>query len=83
MCNAFQPAVHAKLLWEQGARLNLDFAAHHLSLECGGEDLPDAYRQVPCDPRHLRYNIVAVKNPNTGETKFQIVYAMLFGLASA
>eukprot|EP00971_Amphidinium_carterae_P268850 5333681-Amphidinium_carterae.1 len=71
MCNAFQPAVHARLLFEQAQRQGLDLNAHGISLACGGEDLPDAYRGVPCDPQHLRYNIVAIKDPRTGGTKFQ------------
>ena len=49
----------------------------------GGDDLPCAYRSVPVCPDDLRLNVVAVRGPATGEWKFQVAWALLFGFSAS
>ena len=60
-----------------------DFADEGLTLETGGEDLPDAYRSVPVNPAQLRYNVIAAREPRSGEWRYLTAFAMLFGLSSS
>eukprot|EP00971_Amphidinium_carterae_P310342 6167137-Amphidinium_carterae.1 len=60
MCTAFQPALNARLVWEESQNLGISVAS--LQLHAGGEDLPNAYRHVPCHPPDLPLNVVAVQN---------------------
>ena len=54
-----------------------------VTLESGGDDLPQAFRHIPIKPEHLCFNIVAVRNPTTGEWRFQIARALLFGFSAS
>ena len=45
--------------------------------------MPDAYRSCPVDPQHLRVNIVAVREPRTGQLRFQEARALLFGFSAS
>ena len=79
MCNAFQPALCAKaLLKAAGGEIGPD-----LRILSGGEDLPNAYRSLPVAEEDLRFNVLAVRNPETNEMEFMIAYALLFGWASS
>ena len=50
-CTAFQPVVHARALVGQAAQQGqLSNLAQHTP-ETGGEDMPEAYRWVPADPK--------------------------------
>ena len=58
-CSAFQPVVHARALVEQAAQQGqLSNLAQH-TLETGGEDMPEAYRWVPADPKEGALNVIA------------------------
>ena len=58
-CSAFQPVVHARALVEQATQqCKLTHLAQQ-TLETGGEDMPDAYRWVPADPREGALNVIA------------------------
>eukprot|EP00971_Amphidinium_carterae_P336376 6472724-Amphidinium_carterae.2 len=81
MCTAFQPALNARLFWEESQSLGIPVDS--LRLHAGGEDLPNAYRHVPCHPSDLPLNVVAVQNPLDRQWYYQVVYAMLFGMTSA
>ena len=81
MCSAFQPGLHARLVTEEAATAGLDMLQEGLELESGGEDLPDAFRSIPCRPADLDINIVAARHPTTGVMYYQQVDAMLFGFS--
>jgi len=83
MCSAFQPGLHARLVWEEAEAAGVSLAREDIHLETGGEDLPDAFRSIPCQPADLDVNIVAVRRPDTNEMFYQQLDAMLFGLSSA
>lgn len=83
MCSAFQPGLHARLVREEAVALGIDVAREELHLETGGEDLPDAFRSIPCRPEDLDINIVAARCPDNNVMMYQQVEAMLFGFSSA
>ena len=45
--------------------------------------MPNAFRSILIMPTHLCHNIVAAKDPATGEVRYWQVYAALFGFESA
>ncbi len=83
LCTAVQPVHAARALREEASRAGVEdlVAADHL--ETGGEDMPDAYRGVPCAPEDLAYNIVAVKPPDSESVLYQVMYGLMFGYSSA
>ena len=81
LCNAFAPGVAAKLLCQEFCRNNLPYWDY--KLETGTEDLPDAYRSLPCTEQDLAVNIVAVREPETHKWHFVQMFALLFGFESA
>ena len=83
LCSAFQPALHTRLIWEEAQAAGADLAGEHIELETGGEDLPDAFRSIPCRPEDLDVNIVAARDPQSRRMMYQQVEAMLFGFSSA
>eukprot|EP00972_Heterocapsa_arctica_P114785 16444292-Heterocapsa_arctica.AAC.1 len=44
--------------------------AQHI-VETGGEDMPEAFRWVPADPREGAFNIVAAFCPTANSWRFQ------------
>ena len=81
MPSAFTPAIYAKALAKEASDAGVSW--HRFALEMGGEDLPDAYRSLPVRPKHLRYNIIAAREPRSGQWRFLEAYALLFGLSSS
>ena len=82
-CSAFQPVVHARALAQQAM---LQGAAQRLSqqtLETGGEDMPEAYRWVPADPREGSLNVIATWSVSNNSWLFQEMYGQVFGRAAA
>ena len=43
------------------------------------DDMKSAYRQIPLDPRHVRYAITAVYDPSTGSVGLFTMYGQPFG----
>ncbi len=43
------------------------------------DDMKSAYRQIPLDPRHVRYAITAVYDPNTDSVALVTMYGQPFG----
>ena len=82
LCSAFQPGLHAKLLFGAAASAGMSDEMGQMHVVTGGEDLPDAFRSIPCDPEDLNINIVAIKRAD-GTTMYQQLDAMLFGLSAA
>eukprot|EP00972_Heterocapsa_arctica_P027031 3975900-Heterocapsa_arctica.AAC.1 len=82
MCNAFLPGVVSRLIVERAVELGVD-PADLVSIESGGEDMPDAFRTIPIAPQDLDVNVIAIENPDTGVWHYQVVWAALFGFASA
>jgi hypothetical protein len=76
LCNAFQPGLHARLIHEEAAHAQVDLQAEGIALESGGEDLPDAFRAIPCLPEDSNINIVAARDPCTHEMHYQQIDAM-------
>ena len=83
LCSAFQPGLHVRLVHEEANRAGVDLKAEGIELETGGEDLPDAFRSIPCRPEDLDINIVAARDPSTQQVHYQQIFAMVFGLSSA
>ena len=81
MPSAFTPVIYAKALAKEAS--DADVSSHSFALEMGGEDLPDAYRSLPARPEHLRYNIIAAREPRSGQWRFIEAYALLFGVSSS
>ena len=81
MCTPFQPVIDARVVRQACADAGADVARERLV--SGGEDLPSAYRSVPVHPDHLRLNVVAVRDPVTGEWKFQVAWALRFGFSAS
>ena len=50
-CSSFQPVVHARALVEQATQQGKLTHLSQQTLETGGEDMPEADRWVPADPR--------------------------------
>ena len=82
-CSATQPATHLRALYvaasQQGAADELQ--GHRA--ETGGEDMPDAYRWVPADPKEAHLNVVAVYDCDAKEWVFQVMHGQVFGRAAA
>ena len=84
MCTAFQPAAVAKAIVAESLRQGV--SRHTLSertLESGGEDIADAYRMLPVVLQDLPANVVMVKHPESGEVRFVIMSALLFGFSAS
>ena len=58
-CSAFQPVVHARALVEQAAQQGQPSNLAQHTLETGVEDMPEAYRWVPADPKEGALNVIA------------------------
>ena len=83
LCTAFQPALCARLVSEEADAAGVDAPTLLQGVTSGCDDLPNAFRAVPGRPEDLWANVVAVRHPQSGEWLFQIVWALLFGLASS
>jgi len=81
LCSAFQPAVGARLLAQELSKQGEDISLWQI--ESGCEDLPDAYRGLPCTMEDLCVNLVTIKQPTTKSRFFVQMYALLFGYESA
>ena len=58
LCNAAQPTLDTRALAEAAARCGLQQELAEHTLESGGEDMPNAFRTVPCAPEDLDVNIM-------------------------
>ena len=82
-CSAFQPVVHARALVEQAAQQGqLSNLALH-TLETGGEDMPEAYRWVPADPKEGALNVIATWSVDDDCWMYQEMFGQVFGKAAA
>ena len=78
MNTAMAPTLAAKLSVRKASMCPHDSAAYNLvakGLRIGGEDMPNAFRSIPIMPTHLCHNIVAAKDPATGELRYWQMYA--------
>ncbi len=82
-CSAFQPVVHARALTQQAILQGAETRLSHHSLETGGEDMPEASRWVPADPKEGALNVIATWSTKDACWLFQEMYAQVFGLAAA
>ena len=79
----FQPVVHARALVEQAAQQGqLSNLALH-TLETGGEDMPEAYRWVPADPKEGALNVIATWSVDDDCWMYQEMFGQVFGKAAA
>ncbi len=85
LASAFAPALAAKALYAAALELGLPPAAvaSLLTLESGGEDMPDAFRSIPVKPEHRKHNNVMLRHPQKGYLRFVQALAALFGQGSA
>ena len=49
------------------------------TIESVGEDMPNAFRTVPCHPDDLLANVTGMLKPSTHTWKFQEMRALMFG----
>ena len=78
-----QPVVHARALVEQAAQQGqLSNLALH-TLETGGEDMPEAYRWVPADPKEGALNVIATWSVDDDCWMYQDMFGQVFGKAAA
>ena len=82
LCNTAQPVVDARALVEAAQVQGLEDVLQHHRLQTGGEDMPNAFRTVPCAPEDYMVNVTGIFHPETGEWKFQELWALMFGYAS-
>ena len=82
-CSAFQPAVHARALAQQAVLQGCDDLLSQQMLETGGEDMPEAYRWVPADPREGSLNVIATWSVDDNCWLFQEMFGQVFGRAAA
>jgi hypothetical protein len=82
LCDASHPALCARLLCQEAEDAGYSLAGDNHVIVSGGEDMPDAYRHVPADPRDYDVNIVGVHHPERGWL-FQVLWGLLFGHASS
>ena len=74
------PAIHVRLFVTAARALGRsDSWLAAQEFETGGEDVPDAFRIIPVEHDHLRYNVVMAREPGTARVKYAQVYAALFG----
>ena len=65
LCTAIQPLIVVKLFLLLATTLGINLQAEGFDFESGTEDMPDAYRYVPCSTADLNVNVVAVRHPET------------------
>eukprot|EP00972_Heterocapsa_arctica_P094674 13959217-Heterocapsa_arctica.AAC.1 len=82
-CSAFQPAVHERALMQQAALQGKDAVLAQHTIETGGEDMPEAFRWVPADPKEGAFNIVAAFCPRANRWIFQEMHGQVFGRGAA
>ena len=82
-CSAFQPAVHARALAQQAVLQGCNDLLSQQMLETGGEDMPEAYRWVPADPREGSLNVIATWSVDDNCWLFQEMFGQVFGRAAA
>ncbi len=81
LCSSVVPALVAKQFYSQAQTLRIN--VEDLKLESGGEDLPNAYRHVPCHPDDQPFAVIAVREPTTQAIYYQEVWGLIFGLAGS
>ena len=83
LCSAFTPLIVVRLIWQCAVALGVDLVAEGFTLASGGEDMPHAFRGIPCAPGDLCANIVGVRDPSTLAWKYMQGFAMFFGYSAA
>ena len=73
-CSAFQPVVHARALAQQAFLHGCEARLFQQALETGGEDMSEAYRWVPADPREGSLNVIATWSVDDNCWLFQVMY---------
>ena len=63
--SALHPGISAKLIYDSLCKEDVDPNSRYFHIHTGTEDLPDAYRSMPCSKEDLAANCVAVRNPDT------------------
>ncbi|CAE7559557.1 unnamed protein product [Symbiodinium natans] len=81
LCTALQPGVHARLLCSSLMRNGHD--PGEVRILTGGEDLPEAYRFTPMDPKESWQTVVAYWDHEKGEVRLRRYFGHLFGLPNA
>ena len=81
--NATQPLVDAQLLQEEAELADVDLHSEGHCMETGGGDCPDAFRGVPVCPEEQCVNIVAPREPETGQLSYVPMWALLFGFRAS
>ena len=82
LCNAAQPVIDARALAEAAADLGIASTLANHRLHTGGEDMPNAFRTVPCSTADYDVNIVGIYDPTLKQWRFQEMWALMFGCAS-
>ena len=82
-CSAFQPVVHARALTQQAILQGAETRLSQHKLETGGEDMPEAYRWVPADPKEGALNVIATWSSEGSCWLFQEMFGQVFGRAAA
>ena len=91
---AVQPGLHVRALCraaqrkagESAGSVQEAFEAIGLGgvgVRTGTEDMPDAYRYVPCHPEEAPFNVVAVWDHQLGQARYQVVHGHVFGRGAA
>ena len=62
LCNAAQPVVDARALMEAAQDQGIEDELQHHRLQTGGEDMPNAFRTVPCAPDDYMVNVTGIFN---------------------
>ena len=71
LCSAAQPGLVARHISECAAEQGIDLHEAGISLESGGEDMPDALRVCPAAPEDYCCNVRAVQDPVSVIFRFQ------------
>ena len=67
LCTAIQPLIIVKLFLMIALNMGIDLKSEGHGFVSGTEDMPDAYRYVPCSADDLDVNVVAVRCPETSQ----------------
>ena len=75
--------MHARALVEQATQQGQLTHLAQQTLETGGEDMPEAHRWVPADPREGALNVIAAWSVDENCWLYREMYGQVFGRAAA
>ena len=77
LCNSGQPALDARALRDAAEKFRCADQLLRQELETGGEDMPNTFMTVPCDPGDQSVNSTVMYDPSPCSWRFQELWSLM------